>query len=279
MKPDTRETEARLRSWLDANQVQRERLCAQMLPLMGDYSEVVPRRPKGGPDGSRDLEAIFGGSIEVWGAVGFRNSAKDDKNDKTWVKKKFKADLNAALKKNPNLKGFVFLTNVDLTPTEQDSLKEYGHNKNVGHVDVFIREHLRVVLDSIDGWGYRLQFLDIEMSKEEQSTFINKFGARLESQLEQQHQEVNAKLQRIEFLHDCAKPIRGASFMVQLDRPYSPEELGHFRILLEIISLQEPDERREMSARVCLLSAAQGEPHGLAPLRRACGSVRRSERR
>lgn len=241
LPPDTRVTDERLRCWLDANQLQRERLCAQILPLLGDYSDVAPRRPRGGPDGSRDIQAIFGGTLEVWGAVGFRNGAKDDNADKNWVKKKFRSDLKSALEKNRSLKGFVFLTNVDLTPTEQENLKKYGGSKGVGHVDVFNRERLRLILDGVEGWGYRLQFLDIEMSKEEQSAFISKFGARLESLLEQQRQDIDAKLQRIEFLHDCAKPIRGASFNVYLAQNYTPEELGHFRVLLEVISLHEHD--------------------------------------
>jgi hypothetical protein len=60
---DSRLTEERLRSWLDANQLQRERLCAQLLPLLGLYSQVEPRRPKGGPDGARDIQAIHNNQL------------------------------------------------------------------------------------------------------------------------------------------------------------------------------------------------------------------------
>lgn len=187
--PDSRVTEERLRTWLDANQVQRERLCAQLLPLLGSYSDVEPRRPKGGPDGARDLQAVHNGQVRVWGAVGFRNSAKDDENDKRWVRKKFKDDLQAALEENAFLRGFVFFSNVDLTPGEQDDLKDHAKGKGIGHVEIFIRERLRLVLDSIEGWGYRLQFLEIEMTREEQLAFIERFGARLEALLEKQRQE------------------------------------------------------------------------------------------
>lgn len=69
---DIRRTEERLRSHLDSNQVMRERMCLALLPLLGPYTREQPRRPKGGPDGGRDLEAIFQGSIPVWGAVGFK---------------------------------------------------------------------------------------------------------------------------------------------------------------------------------------------------------------
>ena len=80
-------TEERLRSWLDTNQPQRERLCLHITPMLGEYIDINPRRPKGGPDGSRDLEAKNKFGEVVWGAVGFRNSADDSKNDKKWCEK------------------------------------------------------------------------------------------------------------------------------------------------------------------------------------------------
>jgi hypothetical protein len=241
MRSDPRETEERLRKWLDSNQVGRERLCAQLLPLMGDYSNVEPRRPKGGPDGSRDLQAVFGKSLVVWGGVGFRNSAKDDDDDKRWVKKKFAEDLTSAHSENPALKGFVFFTNVDLTPKEQIDLKNLAKEKGIGHIELFYRERLRLTLDSVDGWGYRLQFLEIPMSMEEQHTFIGRFGSRLESLLEQQRTEVNEKLKRLEFMHEYGKKVLSGSFSIRLNRSFEPQDLGHFRILLEVINLYEGD--------------------------------------
>src|SRR5688572_15736005 len=107
MTPTAALTEERLRTWLDANQVQRERLCIAVLAIEGDYSKVRPRRPKGGPDGARDIEAKYRGGVIVWGAVGFRNSTKDSAEDKAWVRKKFMADIESALLENSNLKGFV----------------------------------------------------------------------------------------------------------------------------------------------------------------------------
>jgi hypothetical protein len=252
---DSRVTEERLRSWLDSNQVQRERLCAQLLPLLGTYSHVEPRRPKGGPDGARDLQALYNRELQVWGAAGFRNSAKDDNEDKKWARKKFNDDLQAALDENPALKGFVFFTNLDLTPGEQEELKSHAKSKGIGHVEVFIRERMRLALDSIEGWGYRLQFLELEMTREEQLAFIERYGTRLESLLERQRQELNEqrrevdnKLARIEFMHDCWKPTVEAMFSVNLDRPYTAEELGHFRILLRISSevVASPGETTEL---------------------------------
>ena len=67
MAGDVRLTEERLRNHLDSNQAMREQMCLALLPLLGSYTREQPRRPKGGPDGARDIEAFFQGTILVWG--------------------------------------------------------------------------------------------------------------------------------------------------------------------------------------------------------------------
>jgi len=59
-------TEERLRSWLDSKQVDRERMCLALLTLDQRFANPRPRRPKGGPDGARDIEVVFNG-METWG--------------------------------------------------------------------------------------------------------------------------------------------------------------------------------------------------------------------
>jgi hypothetical protein len=68
-------TEERLRNHLDCNQAMRERMCLALLPLLGPYTREQPRRPKGGPDGGRDIEAVYEGRTTIWGAVGFKVDA------------------------------------------------------------------------------------------------------------------------------------------------------------------------------------------------------------
>src|SRR5262249_30805057 len=43
------------------------------------------------------------------------------------------------------------------------------------------------------------------------------------------------ELRRHEFLQDRGKEIGTVKFFIQLKRPYTPDELGHFRILLEMV--------------------------------------------
>jgi len=234
-------TEERLRNWLDSNQVQRERMCLALLSLNKRYTNIRPRRPKGGPDGSRDIEAVYEDQFEVWGAVGFRNSASDSPNDKKWLSDKFSSDLESALTAHNNLKGFVFLTNVDLTPGEENKLKQEALAMGLAHVEVFYRERLRILLDSPEGLGLRFQYLGIPLSEAEQAAFFERFGTQLEEMMLQQFSAVDKKLQRIEFFHDCSKPLMGISAILQLNRECSPDELGHFRFVIEILNLHEHD--------------------------------------
>jgi hypothetical protein len=231
-------TEERLRSWLDSKQVDRERMCLALLTLDSRFANPKPRRPKGGPDGARDIEVIFNG-VETWGAVGFRNSANDSTEDKTSVRKKFQSDLTEALKENVHLNSFIFFTNVDLTPAEVRALIEFAKKKSVAQCEIFYRERLRHLLDSAGGLGFRFTYLGIPLSEAEQVAFFERFGAQLEDLMLRKFEDVDKKLARIEFFHDCAKPLMGIELFVRLKRACTPLELGHFRVMIEIINLHE----------------------------------------
>jgi hypothetical protein len=239
-------TEERLRSWLDTNQVQQERLSIAVLSLDRRYTDVKPRRPKGGPDGSRDIEAIFDGAVTVWGGVGFRKSANDSSKDKRWVAQKFEEDLVAAISINPKLQGFVFFTNVDLTPAEVAALEKSAREKGLSHVDIYYRERMRIALDSPAGLAFRFQYLSIPLSEAEQATFFAMFGSQLEELILRQFSAVDKKLGRIEFLHDCNKQLSTVGVVVVFDRPYSADELGHFRVLARILDLRQRDPHPEL---------------------------------
>src|SRR5947207_6752172 len=157
-------TEERLRTWALA-QEERERLCLGVLALDPRFSDVKPRRPKGGPDGGRDIEAVFDNREIVWGAVGFRANATDSAEDKLWVTQKIKADVTSAKTANPQLWGFVFFTNVDLTPGDLISLEQLVRENGLSFVEIFYRERLRIVLDSPRGLALRYQHLGISLSE------------------------------------------------------------------------------------------------------------------
>lgn len=240
MTDTPRLTEERLRNWLDARQTERERMCLSVLRLDRRYSDVQPRRPKGGPDGGRDIQATFKDEL-VWGAVGFRNQVSDSPEDKREAEKKFISDLEAALKERPDLRGFVFFTNVDLTPAQTQVLEAHARKHGITQVDIYYRERIRIALDSPEGLATRFQYLGISMSDAEQAAFFARFGSGIEELIIGGFGQVDSKLSRLEFLQECQKPLRRLAIALDFPGPLTANELGQYRVLVVIQDLSKPD--------------------------------------
>ena len=230
-------TEERLRNHLDSNQVMRERMCLALLPLLGPYTHEQPRRPKGGPDSGRDIEAFYQGTTPVWGAVGFRNGGGADNPARTEAMKKFKADLDSALKENASLAGFVFFTNVDLTPANKEDLKVYAQGKNVSIVDIFDMERLRNVLDSPEGLIARVQYLELPMSATEQAGLVAKFGGQLQNAVTARFDRVERTLAQMEKFLEFQKPLLRLDLYVDLYESLTSTAIGDEAILFAIHGL------------------------------------------
>ena len=233
-----RQTEERLRYHLDSNQVMRERLCLAVMPLIGPYTRERPRRPKGGPDGGRDIEAVHEGSTIAWGAVGFRNGGGNDEQARREASNKFNADLARAIEENPTLQAFVFFTNVDLTPTIAEQLKEKGAAVGISFVDIVDLERLRHALDSPEGLIARLQYLDIPMSATEQIALVNKFGNQLQSAVAARFDRVERTLTQMERFLDFQKPLYRLDLFIALEGQHRSSEIGNHGVLLKIGGLQ-----------------------------------------
>ncbi|HEY0480031.1 MAG TPA: hypothetical protein VGD37_21070 [Kofleriaceae bacterium] len=134
---------------------------------------------------------MFEATTVVWGAVGFRNGGGNDDSARNEAIAKFRGDLERMLKEKRELQGYVFFTNVDLTPQQHTELKRHAISRGVSHVDLFDFERLRHVLDSPEGLIARLQYLSITMSATEQIALVSKFGGELQ-------RVVTARLDRVE---------------------------------------------------------------------------------
>ena len=163
----------------DTSQAHRERMCADLLPLLGSYNNVEPRRPRGGRDGGRDIQAVYiVENKKVFCAVGFKNWSSNPENHVKEIFFKFKEDLKSAKKAKTDLFGFIFLTNIDLTPKDVQNLIDHAKKEGIEHCEVFPCEKLRVALDSTLGIGLRLKYLGIKLSLEELSAFVEYTGQR-----------------------------------------------------------------------------------------------------
>jgi len=242
-------TEERLRYRLDANQAMRERMCLALLPLLGPYTREQPRRPKGGPDGGRDIEAVYEGKTTIWGAVGFKNGGGVDNEARNYAEGKFRDDLDRALAENASLAGFVFFTNVDLTPAIKEKLLAYAQEKGVAFVDIFDIERLRHVLDSPEGLIARLQYLDISMSNTEQAALVGKFGNQLQQAVTARFDRVEQTLAQMDRFLQFQKPILRVDLFIELTEPATSEVLGDEAILFRVFGIHDLDRATSFLCR------------------------------
>ena len=235
------DTDERLKSYLDTNQMHREQMCLAVVAIDRRFSDVRHRHPRGGPDGARDIEAVFNGVQRVFGGVGFVNQATDSEETKKKAMKKFSEDLTEALKQEPRPEVFVFLTNVNLTIGEKESLVQEGKGKGLAHAEVFDRERIRIALDSADGFSIRFQYLDIPLSEAEQATFFARWGDDIQSVIADGFGEVRRFLNRILFLQEAELPLTGFTVVFQLDKEYDGDQIGHFRAFA-FVHLKSPSQ-------------------------------------
>jgi SAM-dependent methyltransferase len=190
-----------------------------------------PRRPKGGPDGARDIEALFNGSHIVWGAVGFQNSVSDSPEDKRLTKKKFRDDVQNAVKQNSLLTHFIFFTNVDLTPDEQNELILFAKQKGLSFVEIFWRERMRILLDTPEGLGFRYQYLGINLSEAEQATFFSASGNQLEAFIHKRFSDIELQIKRLEFVQNTFF----ATYAAHRQRTDTPNDTLERPVFLQLI--------------------------------------------
>jgi len=113
--------------------------------------------------------------------------------------------------------GLAFVTNQELTLGERDQLAESGARPAL---DVYHLERIASILDSPLCYGLRLEFLDIEMNKEEQISFI----ASRDAALAEMKDAMDAMAARLsEHLEQREAPSRDIPTVTPLDvgSPYS----------------------------------------------------------
>jgi len=156
-----RETWHRLSEW-DRGQSESERLAARLLPFDG-YGSIDPSHPLGGPDKGKDIRCKSE-SKEWIVAVYFPRGQKGFGE----IKKKYEDDLEKA--KTKQVSGFIFFTNQELALSQRGELEDLTKPLSS---DIYHLERIASTLDAPRGYGLRLEFLSIEMTKEEQISFFN----------------------------------------------------------------------------------------------------------
>lgn len=145
----------------DKGQAFAERMSAKIIGIEG-YQEIDPQSPVGGPDGTKDIICYKYGKKFIVGCY-FPNGQKEFKD----IQEKFNNDLVGVAKNNGQ--GFVFVTNQKITPTERITLCQ----NQPFDINILHGESVCSILDSPKGYGVRLEYLGIELSKEEQISFLS----------------------------------------------------------------------------------------------------------
>ncbi len=222
-------TDERLKSYLDSNQLFREQLCLAVLSLDKRFSDVRPRHPRGGPDGGRDIEAVFQKQQNAMGAVGFVNQANDSDEQANRTKRKFLDDLDSALAADPSLEVFIFFTNINLTIGTKDELKERAARRGIKYCDILDRERIRINLDGVDGFATRFQYLNIPLSEAEQASFFSRWGDDIQRVISDEFRQLEKSVQRILFLQEINDYLSQFTVVYTLNKEYSGLDVGHFR--------------------------------------------------
>lgn len=163
-----RETWQRLLNW-DRGATDAERLAARLLPVEG-YQAIDPAHPLGGPDGGRDIVCRYQDRSTVV-AVYFPNGRQQERV----LIRKFESDLAGAQSKD--VRAMVFFTNQEVTLSTRARLVEMAHAQGLS-LEVFHLERVAACLDRPAGYGLRLEFLSIEMTREEQVSYFNHLEQR-----------------------------------------------------------------------------------------------------
>ncbi|MFT3733653.1 MAG: hypothetical protein QM776_01225 [Rhodocyclaceae bacterium] len=127
------------------------------------YDTVDPTHPLGGPDGGKDIVCKREDETCIV-SIYFPRGQKDYAE----ISAKFRSDFEKT--KSSGSAGFVFFTNQELTLGERAKLEDIAEGR---WVDIYHLERIASCLDTPNGYGLRLEFLQIEMTREEQVSFIN----------------------------------------------------------------------------------------------------------
>ena len=179
-----RETITELINW-DKGQAASERLAGKILEAEG-FDDVDPSHPTGGPDGGKDFLCWFNGNKWV-GAVYF------PRGEKTFpeIKSKFEHDL-LGVEKNEAC-GIAFITNQELTISYRKELEGIADGIDVR---IYHLERIANLLDLPKMYGVRLEFLDIEMSKEEQLSYFDSMREQQLNSISKQLEDLKQHVMR-----------------------------------------------------------------------------------
>lgn len=209
-----RETWHRLLEW-DRGQSPSERLAAIILSNDG-FKHVDPSHPLGGKDGLKDMVLSYEGKRWI-GGVYFPRGQQEFPD----IKAKFIHDLEG-VKKN-NSYGLAFITNQELRLSERKVLSEIEPEIDT---QIYHLERISTLLNTPPYYGVRMEFLDIEMTKEEQLAFFAAQDQKM-SKIEAVLEKLTIGLEEYKIVHQSdISNCNGSDDNDYDDKPRSLDEIA-----------------------------------------------------
>lgn len=246
------ETRRRLRDW-DRGQAAAERLAAHILRFEG-YASIAPAHPLGGPHGLKDVVCIRDG-VKWVGTAYFRRGREGFGK----ILSKFNHDPEGVTKNDAA--GIAFVTNQELTLSQRGKLeKEAGAGIKV---DLLHLERIALILDHPVYYGLRLEYLDIEMTKEGQLVFIEAMFQRVED-LRLEHEVILSFINSSEAVAEQFRKFLDA-FKLSTETPKEPYYVTPIYIDSLVGGLTSPSARDRLhKCSSCGYGFfVKGQEHGL----------------
>jgi hypothetical protein len=162
-RKSSHETWHRLLEW-DRASSDAERLAAAILPFYG-YERIDPQAPLGGRDGKKDIICYKNDKKYIAGAY-FPRGQKNFKD----IQDKFESDMDGV--PINKAEGFIFITNQELRLNERETLNSLCKVE----FELIHLEKLTTLFNLPKFFALRLEFLDIEMEKEEQLSYFQEYS-------------------------------------------------------------------------------------------------------
>lgn len=199
-RAEGRETFYRLLEW-DKGQAASERLAALILEQEG-FRDIDPSHPLGGKDGGKDMLCEFNNF--KWIGAAYFPRGQQSFNE---IKKKYRHDLEGVYRNEA--KGIAFITNQELSLMERKILEEMDKTVDVR---IYHLERIANILNTPKMYGIRLEYLEIEMTKEEQLSYfsyVNEQGiTRIEQKLDDLCANIRNQTEKISVFDDAEEEVR-----------------------------------------------------------------------
>ena len=199
-RAEGRETFYRLLEW-DKGQAASERLAALILEQEG-FRDIDPSHPLGGKDGGKDMLCEFNNF--KWIGAAYFPRGQQSFNE---IKKKYRHDLEGVYRNEA--KGIAFITNQELSLMERKILEEMDKTVDVR---IYHLERIANIFNTPKMYGIRLEYLEIEMTKEEQLSYfsyVNEQGiTRIEQKLDNLCASILNQTEQISVFDDAEEEVR-----------------------------------------------------------------------